>query len=118
MEDYNFYLQKQAIAALRELCTFYNYDSPDPNEHTLSNSRLEVAEKLKQTVQEHLDFTGIEINDARISELKYAHEIAAQMLKRQQAQALIAARTKVVEGAVGMAVDAISKIETKGIANL
>lgn len=65
-----------------------------------------------------MDFTGIEIIDARISELKYSPEIAANMLKRQQAQALIAARSKIVEGAVGMAVDAITKIEEKNIAQL
>jgi len=82
MQDYTFYLHKQAIAALRELCTQYNYDSPNAEEHTLSNSKVEVAQKLKQTVQAHLDFTGIEVIDARISELTYAPEIAAQMLKR------------------------------------
>merc|ERR1712227_1016552 len=80
MQDYNFYLHKQSVAALRELCTQYNYDSVNTEEHTLTNSKIEVAEKLKTTVQAHLDFTGIEVLDARISELTYAPEIAAQML--------------------------------------
>ena len=111
-------MKKQSEAALRELCTQYSYESVDKEEHTLTTHQNEIAMKLVKIVQEHLSFSGIRIIEARVSHLAYAPEIAREMLKRQQASAILAARSKVVEGAVGMTLDALKRIDEKGIARM
>jgi regulator of protease activity HflC (stomatin/prohibitin superfamily) len=91
----------QSEAALRNLATRHPYDSED-HETSLRGNTAEVCEQLKHDIQDRLDKAGVDVIEARISHLAYAPEIAAAMLQRQQAQAVVAARTKIVEGAVGM----------------
>ncbi len=101
VDDYEDYVAVQSEAALRNMASRYPYDSHD--EHiSLRGSTQEISQQLQSDIQERLDKAGVEVIEARISHLAYAPEIAAAMLQRQQAQAIVAARTKIVEGAVGM----------------
>jgi regulator of protease activity HflC (stomatin/prohibitin superfamily) len=102
VDDYENYVKVQSEAAVRNLATRYPYDSHDEEQTSLRGSTAEVAKDLKGEVQERLAKAGVEVIEARISHLAYAPEIAAAMLRRQQAGAIIAARQKIVEGAVGM----------------
>jgi regulator of protease activity HflC (stomatin/prohibitin superfamily) len=104
------YVQVQAEAALRNMATSYPYDAHDDNQLSLRGSTAQIAEHLKKEVQEKVDRAGVEILDARISHLAYAPEIAQAMLQRQQAAAIIAARQKIVEGAVGMVEMALARL--------
>jgi len=104
------YVQVQAEAALRNMATSYPYDAHDENQLSLRGSTGQIAEHLKKEVQEKVDRAGVEILDARISHLAYAPEIAQAMLQRQQASAIIAARQKIVEGAVGMVEMALARL--------
>lgn len=111
VDDYEDYVAVQSEAALRHLAQHHPYDSED-HEVSLRGNTVEVCEQLKQEIQDRLGRAGILAVEARISHLAYAPEIAAAMLQRQQAQAVVAARTKIVEGAVGMvqmALDHLSK---------
>ncbi|MCA9155598.1 MAG: SPFH domain-containing protein [Planctomycetales bacterium] len=113
VDDYEDYVAVQSEAALRSLASRYPYDSED-HELSLRGDTTRVCENLKTDIQERLDKAGVEVIEARISHLAYAPEIAAAMLQRQQAHAVVAARAKIVEGAVGMvqmALDHLAKDE-------
>jgi regulator of protease activity HflC (stomatin/prohibitin superfamily) len=102
VDDYEHYVRVQTESALRNLATHYPYDAHIEGHISLRGSTDLVAGKLKTEIQERLSKAGVEVIEARISHLAYAQEIAAAMLRRQQAGAIIAARQKIVEGAVGM----------------
>jgi hypothetical protein len=102
VDDYQNYVKVQSEAAVRNLATRYPYDAHEEHKVSLRGSTAAVAGDLKGEVQERLAKAGVLVIEARISHLAYAPEIAAAMLRRQQAGAIIAARTKIVEGAVGM----------------
>ncbi len=101
VDDYEDFVAVQSEAALRSLASRHPYDSHD-HDVSLRGSTVEVSEQLKADIQDRLEKAGVLVIEARISHLAYAPEIAAAMLQRQQAQAIVAARTKIVEGAVGM----------------
>jgi regulator of protease activity HflC (stomatin/prohibitin superfamily) len=112
VDDYEHYVKVQTESAVRNLATHYPYDAHLEGHMSLRGSTDEVAARLKAEIQERLAKAGVEVIEARISHLAYAPEIAAAMLRRQQAGAIIAARQKIVEGAVGMvdmALDLLSK---------
>jgi len=112
VDHYEEYVHVQSEAALRNLATAYPYDSHDEGITSLRGQTAIVAAHLQKEIQERLAKAGVEVMEARISHLAYAPEIAAVMLQRQQASAIIAARQKIVEGAVGMvemALDLLSK---------
>jgi regulator of protease activity HflC (stomatin/prohibitin superfamily) len=112
VDDYGNYVHVQSEAALRNLTTAYPYDSHEESEMSLRGHTGRVAEHLKTEIQDRLMVAGVEVIEARISHLAYAPEIAAAMLQRQQAGAIIAARQRIVEGAVGMvemALDMLSR---------
>ena len=114
VDDYDNYVQVQSEAALRNLATTYPYDTHVDGELALRRSNVEITDKLRSEIQERLAQAGIQVIEARISHLAYAPEIAGAMLRRQQAGAVVAARTQIVEGAVGMvemALEALSKKE-------
>ena len=100
VDDYENFVEVQSEAALRNLASRHPYDSED-SAVSLRGSTQEVSDQLQADIQERLQKAGVEVIEARISHLAYASEIAAAMLQRQQAQAVVAARTKIVEGAVG-----------------
>jgi regulator of protease activity HflC (stomatin/prohibitin superfamily) len=102
VDDYEHYVHVQSEAALRNLATRYPYDSHDDAQVSLRGSTAEVAKDLKHEIHDRLAKAGVEVIEARISHLAYAPEIAAAMLRRQQAGAIVAARARIVEGAVGM----------------
>ncbi len=102
VDDYENYVKVQTEAAVRNLATRYPYDAHEADHVSLRGNTAEVAKDLKHEVQERLSKAGVEVIEARLSHLAYASEIAAAMLRRQQAGAIIAARQKIVEGAVGM----------------
>lgn len=118
VESFERYVAVQAEAALRSLASHYPYDAHDDAQVSLRGSMEAVAAKLKLEVESSLKQAGIEVVDARISHLAYAPEIAQAMLQRQQAAAIIAARTRIVEGAVGMVEMAIAKLEAQNIVQL
>ena len=118
VDDYNNYVHVQSEAALRNLSTSYAYDAHVENQMSLRGNTAEVAAHLKAEIQERLAKAGVETIEARISHLAYAPEIAAAMLQRQQAAAIIAARTRIVEGAVGMVEMALERLNQKGIVHL
>ena len=112
VDHYEDYVHVQSEAALRNLATAYPYDSHDEGITSLRGQTTIVAAHLQKEIQERLAKAGVEVMESRISHLAYAPEIAAVMLQRQQASAIIAARQKIVEGAVGMvemALDLLSK---------
>lgn len=117
VDDYEHYVAVQSEAALRNLASRHPYDSED-HETSLRGSTTEVSDQLKDDIQERLGKAGIEVIEARISHLAYAPEIAAAMLQRQQAQAVVAARTKIVEGAVGMVEMALDELSGKQVVEL
>ena len=118
VDQYQDYVHVQSEASLRNLASHYPYDSADENVQSLRGDTEAVAEKLKQELQQRLAKAGVEVVEARISHLAYAPEIASAMLQRQQASAIIAARQKIVEGAVGMVEDALNKLAAKDIVHL
>lgn len=114
VDDYNHFVEIQSEAAIRKLAGHYPYDNFDDEQRevTLRSGGEEVNHVLEHELTERLDIAGIEVIEARISYLAYASEIASAMLQRQQATAIVAARQKIVEGAVGMvemALDMLSK---------
>jgi regulator of protease activity HflC (stomatin/prohibitin superfamily) len=112
VDNYEHYVKVQSEAAVRNLATQYPYDAYEEHHKSLRGNTLEIAEQLKTEVQERLAKAGVEALEARINHLAYAPEIASAMLQRQQAGAIIAARQRIVEGAVGMvemALDLLSK---------
>jgi len=118
VDDYNNYVHVQSEAALRNLATSYPYDAHDDQHTSLRGHTAAVADHLKREIQDRLAKAGVEVLEARISHLAYAPEIAAAMLQRQQAGAIIAARQRIVEGAVGMVEMALSMLSHKGIVSL
>jgi regulator of protease activity HflC (stomatin/prohibitin superfamily) len=118
VDNYEDYVHVQSEAALRNLATRYPYDSHEDDKKSLRGSTMEIAEHLKKEVQERLDKAGVDVIEARISHLAYAPEIAQAMLQRQQASAIIAARQKIVEGAVGMVEMALEHLSRQGIVQL
>ncbi len=118
VDEYEHYVSVQSESAVRHLASGYAYDDAEAEEMTLRASADSVAEALKVELQERLGKAGVEVEEARLSHLAYAPEIAQAMLRRQQAEAVIAARTKIVQGAVGMVELALSELETKGVVDL
>ncbi|MBM3884475.1 MAG: SPFH domain-containing protein [Gemmatimonadetes bacterium] len=118
VDDYVRYVEVQAESALRTVATQYPYDSHAAGEHSLSTHTEEVSHALEQALADRLRKAGVEVVEARISHLAYSPEIAAAMLQRQQASAIIAARQKIVEGAVGMVEMALGMLSEKAIVQL
>ena len=118
VDDYQHYVHTQSEAAVRALAQSYPYDAHAADEIALSTHPAEVARGLQTAIQDRLEKAGVNVIEARISHLAYAPEIASAMLRRQQASAIIAARKKIVEGAVGMVENALDLISTKSIVQL
>jgi regulator of protease activity HflC (stomatin/prohibitin superfamily) len=118
VDDYEHYVRVQSEAALRNAATSYPYDSHEEHVVSLRGSTAHVADHLQKEVQQRLDKAGVQVIEARISHLAYAPEIAAAMLQRQQAGAIIAARQRIVEGAVGMVEMALQMLSHKEIVTL
>ena len=118
VDDYVNYVKVQSEAALRNAATSYPYDSHEEHIVSLRGSTASVADHLKKEVQQRLEKAGVEVLEARFSHMAYAQEIAAAMLQRQQAGAIIAARKLIVEGAVGMVEMALEQLSHKGIVHL
>jgi hypothetical protein len=118
VDDYEQFLKVQTEAAIRNVATSYPYDSHIDGEISLRGNPHEIGEKVDTEIQSRLEKAGIEILDARLSHLAYAPEIANAMLRRQQANAIIAARTRIVEGAVSMVEMALAELSDKKIVKL
>ena len=118
VDDFEHYVKVQSEAALRNLATSYAYDAHDDQHISLRGHTAAVADHLKREIQERLTKAGVQVMEARISHLAYAPEIAAAMLQRQQAGAIIAARQRIVEGAVGMVEMALDMLSKKSIIQL
>ncbi len=118
VDDYQNFVHTQSESAVRALAQSYPYDAHMVEEVALSTHPAEVAKGLQTAIQDRLDKAGVEVLEARISHLAYAPEIASAMLRRQQANAIIAARKKIVEGAVGMVENALDMISDKSLVQL
>jgi regulator of protease activity HflC (stomatin/prohibitin superfamily) len=118
VDRYEDFIHLQADAALRNLASRYSYDAPDADQHSLRAHIEEVAGQLKRDLSERFQRAGVEVLESRISYLAYAPEIAAAMLQRQQAGAIIAARTRIVEAAVGMVEHALQLLTEKNVIEL
>lgn len=118
VESYQNFVAIQSETAIRQLATHYPYDAHDKDTESLRANPDEIAAKLKDHVQNRLEVAGICVVEARLSHLAYAPEIAQAMLRRQQAEAIIAARTKIVDGAVGMVEMALRSLEAQGVVKL
>ncbi|MCX7874751.1 MAG: SPFH domain-containing protein [Melioribacteraceae bacterium] len=117
VQNYEQFVSIQSETAIRSIASQYSYDSHDEKMSLVGNQN-EIAEELKQQTQKRLEIAGIKIVETRISYLAYAPEIAQAMLRRQQAQAVVAARTKIVEGAVGMVEMALKALSEQNIIQL
>lgn len=118
VDDYQDFVRVQSEAALRNLATGYPYDAHKSGEIALGSHTAEISGQLRLEVQDRLTQAGVEVLEARISHLAYAQEIAAAMLQRQQASAVVAARAKIVEGAVGMVEHALAMLAEKNMVEL
>jgi len=118
VDSYENYVHVQSEAALRNLATGYPYDAHKDGEVALSSHTAEVSAKLKTEIQDRLEKAGVEVIETRVSHLAYAQEIAAVMLRRQQAAAVVAARQTIVEGAVGMVQHALELLADKNVVQL
>ncbi len=118
VDDYKNFVQVQTEAALRNLSSSHPYEAHIEGEISLRSHTTEIAEQLRGEIQERLSKAGVEVIEARISHLAYAQEIASAMLQRQQASAIIAARTRIVEGAVGMVEMALAELSKKDVVHL
>ncbi len=118
VDNYKQFLSIQADSVLRDVVRCYPYDSTDTDEKTLRGSAQEVSELLREQLQQRVEQAGLEIIEARITHLAYAPEIAAAMLQRQQATAIIEARQKIVDGAVGMVEMALNKLSESNVCEL
>ncbi len=118
VENYEQFVAIQSETAIRALASEYSYDSHEEDKSSLRGNPQEIAEALQKQVQSRLEVAGVDVIEARISHLAYAQEIAQAMLRRQQAQAIIAARKKIVEGAVGMVQDALKMLDEQKIVKL
>ncbi len=118
VDDYETYVRIQSESAIRHLASRYPYDHGEENETTLRSGVDEVSQALRQELQARLDKAGVEVEEARLTHLAYAPEIAQAMLRRQQAEAVIAARTKIVHGAVSMVDMALKELADKHVVQL
>jgi hypothetical protein len=118
VESFSNYVQVQAEAAVRNLAMHHPYDSHDDAKMSLRGQSEAIAAQLRDEIQERVKPAGVEVIEARIAHLAYAPEIAQAMLQRQQAGAIIAARTKIVEGAVSMVEMALDQLSKRGIIDL
>lgn len=118
VDNYEHYVNVQSEAALRNLATAYAYDAHEADQISLRGNTEMVAAQLKTEIEQRFAKAGVEVLEARISHLAYAPEIAQAMLQRQQASAIIAARQKIVEGAVGMVEMALDMLSRKGVVTL
>ena len=119
VDNYVSYISTQCDAAIRQVARQYPYDvSENGDEKSLRGSSVEIAEILRREIQGRVEIAGIEIAEARIAHLAYAPEIAAAMLQRQQASAIIAARQKIVDGAVSMVEMALKKLSENDVVQL
>ena len=118
VDDYQNFVKVQSEAAVRNLATSYKYDAHEEDQMSLRGNTAEVAEHMKKEIQDRLSKAGVEVLEARISHLAYAPEIAQAMLQRQQAGAIIAARQRIVEGAVGMVQMALDPLSQRDILEL
>ena len=118
VDDYAEYVRVQSEAALRGLASRYPYDAHDEEKTSLRGSTALVAEQLQKEVEERVEAAGVQVLEARISHLAYAPEIAQAMLQRQQTAAIIAARTRIVEGAVSMVEMALARLLANGTVHL
>ena len=118
VDNYEKYVTVQTESALRATATQFPYDAHVAGQESLSTHAAEVSKHLQATIQDRLSKAGVDVVEARISHLAYSPEIAAAMLQRQQASAIIAARYKIVEGAVGMVENALEMLAVKNIVHL
>jgi regulator of protease activity HflC (stomatin/prohibitin superfamily) len=118
VERYEHFVSIQSETAIRALASRYPYDSHDDAQASLRGSPEDVAAELQRQLDERLDVAGVKVLDARISHLAYSPEIAQAMLRRQQANAVIAARQQIVEGAVGMVEMALKRLSEKKVVEL
>jgi hypothetical protein len=118
VNDYEHFVHVQSESAVRNLATTFPYDAHEEGELSLRGSAAEVSQRLGQEIQERLSAAGVQVIEARISHLAYAPEIANAMLRRQQATAIISARQKIVEGAVGMVEMALEQLSAKRVVML
>jgi regulator of protease activity HflC (stomatin/prohibitin superfamily) len=118
VDDYESYVAIQSESALRILASSYAYDPQEEHSVSLRSHPADVSENLKTEIQDRLGKAGVVVHEARISHLAYAQEIASAMLQRQQATAIISARNKIVEGAVGMVEMALDRLKEKNVVEL
>jgi regulator of protease activity HflC (stomatin/prohibitin superfamily) len=118
VNDYEDFVHIQSESALRQMAQTYPYDSHDTGGVSLRSHGKEIVEHLQNEIQERLASAGVKVIEARISHLAFAPEIAQAMLQRQQASAIIAARTRIVEGAVTMVEMALEQLKTRGVVQL
>jgi regulator of protease activity HflC (stomatin/prohibitin superfamily) len=118
VDDFESYVQIQSESAIRHIASLYSYDRTDEDTHTLRDSADEVAAALQRELQARLDKAGVTIDEARLTHLAYAPEIAQAMLRVQQAEAVIAARKKIVHGAVSMVEMALHELSEKSVVAL
>ena len=118
VDDFEEFVQIQSESALRNLSTTYPYEPHEGEGTALRSHPADIAAALREEIQERLDTAGVTVIEARISHLAYASEIANAMLRRQQASAIIAARTQIVAGAVGMVEMALDELNKKGVVEL
>jgi regulator of protease activity HflC (stomatin/prohibitin superfamily) len=118
VDDYLNFVRVQAESALRHVATTHPYDDPTDNGLSLRGSTDIVAGELAEEMAQRVTIAGVEIVEVRISHLAYASEIAQAMLRRQQANAVVAARSRIVDGAVGMVEMALARLSERGIVDL
>jgi regulator of protease activity HflC (stomatin/prohibitin superfamily) len=118
VDDYESFVTIQSESALRNMASSYTYDPQSDDEVALRSHPQQIADILKGEIQDRLGKAGVTVHEARISHLAYAQEIASAMLQRQQATAIIAARSRIVEGAVGMVEMALEKLKEKNVIEL
>ena len=118
VDDYEQFVHVQSESAVRNLATSYPYDAHQEGQLSLRISAAEINQRLREEIQERLATAGVEVIEARLSHLAYSAEIASAMLRRQQASAIISARQKIVEGAVGMVEMALDLLSAKNVVEL
>jgi regulator of protease activity HflC (stomatin/prohibitin superfamily) len=118
VDNYENFVHVQSEAALRQMATSYPYDLQEEHKIALRSHSTEINQHLKEEIQERLARAGVTVIEARVSHLAYAPEIAQAMLQRQQAAAIIAARTRIVEGAVSMVHMALEQLAERGVVQL
>ncbi|HEU4991082.1 MAG TPA: SPFH domain-containing protein [Luteimonas sp.] len=118
VDDYESFVHIQSESALRTMATSYPYDQHEEGQVSLRSHATEISQHLRDELAERLADAGVQVLDARISHLAYAPEIAQAMLQRQQANAIIAARTRIVAGAVGMVEMALAELQKNGVVQL